>query len=724
MVRGAARSVEVVLVVRALVARLLLLREVEEVRGAVALVVELRRVLDAQAVLHRDVVLLPHEVVVPDAVVRHHEEAQEDVTEQHLHLLGVRGQEAGRIGAGVLVRLAPLEALRRDPVGGQRAAARREAARDDDGLIRQPRLVVRQHAGVECHVLRAEVRLLVGLRVDPAERLQVAEVVVVRQLLRQRHRVVRADLRHHDHAPDLLHLGVVRRRDAVEVGGDLRPEVADADEGLEDVLRHDVRVARLADVLAVDVEVVRAQVQRRRADGAHAPLRPGREGLLLVGRARRHDHLLAVHVRRLRRDGGDLRHLLALLLEVRDLLALDRGGRDLHAEDDVADLALRERGHVHVVLLAVVRQDEVLELHLDVDPLVVGQAGPHVVRLRHRGLVGLQDDLGAVGVDVQRAQDQDHAAEGRVRGDRLQPVVVEVEEHHLRLRGLQDQIAELLDLHAGLEGQGELGALDDDVREVEEVHLQRVQHALARHDDLLRLLLHGQRADQRRDLLGGLPLRQLRQALLAGPHRGVDDLQEELSGPRVEDEDRAVHRLRRQVALEGLVDRDAVHVGVVDEPDDLGAEELAVVLRVQVRLGRLGAVELQALADALAEHVQGRVGLHDLVHGPVQQRLHAGEPVAEAAVQVVRQVHAHQHARRRGVDGHVVRGVVQELGAAVALDVVRVVVAPAELHVDPVLRGRRAVEAVLRLGEERRLGHGPLVGGEEQDVGARGVHLV
>ena len=38
----------------------------------------------------------------------------------------------------------------------------------------------------------------------------------------------------------------------------------------------------------------------------------------------------------------------------------------------------------------------------------------------------------------------------------------------------------------------------------------------------------------------------------------------------------------------------------------------------------------------------------------------------------------------RRVDGHVVRGVVQELGARVALNVVAVIVAPAQLHVHPV----------------------------------------
>ena len=55
-------------------------------------------------------------------------------------------------------------------------------------------------------------------------------------------------------------------------------------------------------------------------------------------------------------------------------------------------------------------------------------------------------------------------------------------------------------LERGLEGQLQLGAGDDDVGEVQQVHLQRVQHALARHDDALGLLLHRQRAHQRRHL--------------------------------------------------------------------------------------------------------------------------------------------------------------------------------------------------------------------------------
>ena len=98
------------------------------------------------------------------------------------------------------------------------------------------------------------------------------------------------------------------------------------------------------------------------------------------------------------------------------------------------------------------------------------------------------------------------------------------------------------------------------------MHLERVEHALARNDDLLGLLLDGEGADERRDLLRRLPLRQLSKALLACPDGGVDDLEEELTRSWVEDEDCAVDRLRRQVALESLVDRDTVDIRVVDKP--------------------------------------------------------------------------------------------------------------------------------------------------------------
>jgi len=86
------------------------------------------------------------------------------------------------------------------------------------------------------------------------------------------------------------------------------------------------------------------------------------------------------------------------------------------------------------------------------------------------------------------------------------------------------------------------------------------------------------------------------------------------------------------------VDGDSVHVGVVYEPNDLVGEEFSVVLGGQVGLSGLGGVQLQTFADALPEHVQGGVGLHDLGHGLLDQRLAPGEPVTVGTVEEIEEI--------------------------------------------------------------------------------------
>ena len=81
-----------------------------------------------------------------------------------------------------------------------------------------------------------------------------------------------------------------------------------------------------------------------------------------------------------------------------------------------------ERGYVDVVLLAVVGQDEVLELDFDFDPLLVGQRGPNVVSLGDCRLVRFQYHLGSIVVDVKGAQDQDETREGCVARNGFKPI--------------------------------------------------------------------------------------------------------------------------------------------------------------------------------------------------------------------------------------------------------------------------------------------------------------
>ena len=70
--------------------------------------------------------LLTHEVVVPRPLSRDHEEAEESVRQQHLHLLVEAGQVALGVVTLVCVLSSPLEPARRQFVGGQRARTRSE----------------------------------------------------------------------------------------------------------------------------------------------------------------------------------------------------------------------------------------------------------------------------------------------------------------------------------------------------------------------------------------------------------------------------------------------------------------------------------------------------------------------------------------------------------------------------------------------------------------------
>jgi len=73
------------------------------------------------------------------------------------------------------------------------------------------------------------------------------------------------------------------------------------------------------------------------------------------------------------------------------------------------------------------------------------------------------------------------------------------------------------------------------------------------------------------------------------------------------------------------VDSNTVHVSVVDEPDDLVGEQVGVILAVEVGLRGLTGIQLKILADTC---VTCWISLHDLGHDLLDQKLHAGEPVA------------------------------------------------------------------------------------------------
>ena len=200
-----------------------------------------------------------------------------------------------------------------------------------------------QHVCVQVRVARRQPVQLRRLRVDPAQRLQALQQVVLWQRLRQLHALAAAHLRRqHDHT-HLLDARVLRQRDAVQQSADLHAQVADGDELAHQVQRQHVRVVALQTGRRRQLLHTQRQVARR--DRARAPVSAGGEGLLLVLRGRRHRHLLAQHVRRARRHRHQLRLVALLRLDLRDLLPLLRRCRDRHAQNDVADLRLRQRRH-------------------------------------------------------------------------------------------------------------------------------------------------------------------------------------------------------------------------------------------------------------------------------------------------------------------------------------------------------------------------------------------
>ena len=167
------------------------------------------------------------------------------------------------------------------------------------------------------------------------------------------------------------------------------------------------------------------------------------------------------------------------------------------------------------------------------------------------------------------------------------------------------------------------------------MNFQRIKHPLSGDYDLLWLLLYRETSYKSSHFLSSLPLCQLAKSLLTSPNTGVDDFKEQLSRLWIEREDSSVDWLGSQVALLCLVNGDSVDVCVIYEPDSLVREELSVVLRVQIGLSWLTGIELEALPDPFSQHVESRVGFHDLVHGLRDEILAAFEPEPVATVQVV-----------------------------------------------------------------------------------------
>lgn len=94
---------------------------------------------------------------------------------------------------------------------------------------------------------------------------------------------------------------------------------------------------------------------------------------------------------------------------------------------------------------------------------------------------------------------------------------------------------------------------------------------------------------------------------------------------------------------------------------------------------------MQSFADSFPEHVDGRVGLHDLVHSLQSQRLDAWEPIAKGRMHIIGQIHGNNQTSGRRIYGYVIRRIIQELRPGIPLNIMRIKVSPSQLHINPVL---------------------------------------
>ena len=84
--------------------------------------------------------------------------------------------------------------------------------------------------------------------------------------------------------------------------------------------------------------------------------------------------------------------------------------------------------------------------YLNSDPFLVSKGGPDVMWFCDGCFVRFQADFRTIGVHVQRSKDKNQTRETGIRWDGLQPIVIQVEQHHLWFSSFQNQIAQFFNL--------------------------------------------------------------------------------------------------------------------------------------------------------------------------------------------------------------------------------------------------------------------------------------
>lgn len=113
---------------------------------------------------------------------------------------------------------------------------------------------------------------------------------------------------------------------------------------------------------------------------------------------------------------------------------------------DETDFVKWSRLNSLLVFLSIISKDKIFQSNFNSNPFIIRQRRPYMMWLCDCCFVWLQNHFSSVTVYMKGSQDENQTRECRVRGDSFQPIVIQIEQYHLRLCRFQDQISKLLNL--------------------------------------------------------------------------------------------------------------------------------------------------------------------------------------------------------------------------------------------------------------------------------------
>lgn len=118
----------------------------------------------------------------------------------------------------------------------------------------------------------------------------------------------------------------------------------------------------------------------------------------------------------------------------------------------------------------------------------------------------------------------------------------------------------------------------------------------------------------------------------------MNDLKEEFTSTRIENEDSTINRLSCQVTFLGLVDGDTIDIGIIDEPNGLVGEKFREVRTGEIWFSGFRRIKLETFTNSFTKYINGRITLHDLVHSLENESFTTFKPGTISRMEVVSEI--------------------------------------------------------------------------------------